>query len=195
MLVEVCDITVSEQRQAMGERLLHLHPKLDVLENNAGAKTSTDLPTDTDIDTAMKNDMALNFTTPVALTTTLLPHFRDQHQAALIYMSTGLVYLSRPSQAFYCSAKAALHAYSESLAWSLKGSSVEVYEVFLTLVDTNFHQGRLPANISAISAAEAADLSLKGIRKHKSHTHIGNAGLARWISVIAPQYGMEIVTR
>ncbi len=193
--IEVCDITIPVQRNAMVTRILNAHPGLNVLINNAGAKQSTDLLHGSNTEAAMTPDMALNFTAPVALTTALLPHLQKQPHAAVISMSSGLVYLPKAAQAFYCAAKAALHSYSQSLSWVLRDSAVDVYEIFLTLVDTNFHQGKLPTNIPAISAGEAARVSIQGLRRGKKQIHIGKAGPARWLSVLAYQRGMAVVNR
>lgn len=193
--IEQCDITNEEHRRGLLARILPLYPDLNVLVNNAGGKTSTDLLNGTAIKDAMANDMALNFTAPAALCTDLLKHLQKQPRAAIINMSTGLVYLPKAAQAFYCAGKAALHSYSQSLRWALNGTHVEVYEVFLTLVDTAFHHGKLPTNIPAISAEEAARYTLDGLSEDKKQIHIGKAALARWFSVLAPQKGMAIVNR
>lgn len=193
--IEVCDVTEEEQRRQLVDRVLGSFPGLNVLVNNAGGKVSTNLLDDTDLKAAMAHDMALNFTAAASLSIDFLPHLREQERAAIVNMTTGLVYLPKAAQTFYCAGKAALHSYTESLRWSLKGSNVTVYEVFHTLVNTHFHQGKLPTNIPAISAEEAARLTLDGLRKGKERNHIGKAALARWISVLAPKKGMAIVNK
>lgn len=190
---EVCDVTDVEQRQAMLQRVLSLLPQLDILVNNAGAKTPTDLRTGEDAALAMHQDMALNFTAPASLTLELLPHLRERPDAAIVNMTTGLIYLAKAEQAFYCAAKSALHSFSQSLRWSLRGSTVAVHEVMLTLVDTSFHRGALPNNIPAISAHEAAELTLAGLRRGRSEIRVGKAGLARWLALLAPARGLAVV--
>ncbi len=110
-------------------------------------------------------------------------------------MTTGLVYLPKAEQAFYCAAKAALHSYTQSLGWALRQSAVEVYEISLPLVNTNFHQCDLPNNIQSIQPDKAANKALHGIRNGKRQVYVGKAALARWLSVIAPDKGMAIVNR
>lgn len=192
---EVCDVTNEIERRALVERVLRLHPQLNVLINNAGAKRHTDLLGDDGLGKAMAHDMALNFEAPVALCTELLPHFRSRPRAAIVNITSGLVYLAKAEQAFYCAAKAALHSYTQSLRWALRGSTVDVIEVYLTLVNTNFHQGNTPRNIPSISPAEAASLTLGGIRRGKKEIYIGKASLARWLSVLAPDKGLRVVNQ
>lgn len=193
--IETCDITVEEQRQNLVTRLLHRYPDFNVLINNAGGKINTNLLAGRANKEAMIYDMALNFTAPAALCTELLTHLTQQPHSSIVNMSTGLVYLPKATQAFYCAGKAALHSYTESLRWSLSDTNVAVYEVFLTLVDTHFHQGKLPADMRAISAEQAAEHTLNGLRKDRNRIHIGKAALARWISLLAPQRGMAIVNK
>lgn len=192
---EACDVTDVAQRHAMVQRLLHQYPRLNVLINNAGAKRRTDLLSNEGTSGAMAHDMALNFEAPVALSTELLPHLRSVPNAAIINMTTGLVHLPKAEQAFYCAAKAALHSYTQCLRWALKGSTVSVYEVLLSLVDTRFHQGRLPEGVRAIRPEQAARQALKGIRRGKAEVYVGKAALAPWLAVFAPKAGMSIVNR
>ncbi len=195
LLTHVCDITDPVQRRAMIGWLLRSHPDFDVLVNNAGSKRFTDLLSGRDLESAMTDDLAVNFTAPIMLTMELLPHLRSRPEAAIVNMTTGLVYLPKAEQAFYCAAKAALHSYSQSLRWVLGDSPVAIHEVLLTLVATNFHGGQVPTNIKAISPDEAARLALKGIRQGEREISIGKAALAPWLALFAPQRGMGIVNR
>lgn len=193
LLVEQCDLTDERQRNALVARLLESYPQLDLLINNAGGKQPVDLLEGADNDSAMARDLALNFIAPAALCSALLPQLRARPRAAIVNITTGLVYLPKAEQAFYCAAKAALHSYSQSLRWRLQDTSVEVYEVLMPLVDTRFHLGRLPDSVPAISAEQAARLTLQGIRAGRLQISPGKSGLARWLALLAPQRGMRLV--
>jgi len=192
---EVCDVTDEVQRDGLVRRVLRTHPKLNVLVNNAGSRHRVDLRTGDGVDSALNSDIALNFIAPAALCTKLLNHLQSQPHAAVVNISTGLVYLPKAIQPFYCAAKSALHSYTQSLRWALQGSSVRVFEVMMALVDTKFHQGELPGTIKAMHPREAARLTVEGIRQDKDEIHIGKAALARWVSFAAPGKGMEIINR
>lgn len=195
ILTEVCDVTDEIQRDALVKRVLNSHPRLNVLINNAGGRHRIDLLRGDGIEAALNYDTVLNFIAPASLCGKLIEHFQTQPKAAIVNISTGLVYLPKAVQPFYCTAKSALHSYTKSLRWALKGSSVRVFEVFMTLVDTNFHKGELPKTIRAMSAQEAARLTLKGIGRGAEEIHIGKAALARWIALAAPRKGMAFVNR
>lgn len=190
-----CDITDSAQRAQLVRRLGEDFPELNVLINNAGGKSPADLLDPADAESALAMDMALNFAAPVMLATQLLSGLRARPRAAVVNVTTGLVYLPKAEQAFYCAAKAALHSYSRSLRWALRDSKVEVCEVLLPLVDTNFHRGRLPRNIRAISAERAAELVLRGIARGAPELRPGRSALARWLDFLAPHRGLAAVNR
>jgi uncharacterized oxidoreductase len=193
LITEVCDVTDAGQRQALVDSVLRRHPRFNVLINNAGGRQRVALASGDAALGAMNSDLALNFTAPVVLCQELLHHLRSQPRAAIVNVTTGLVHLPKAAQPFYCAAKAALHSYTWSLRWALRGSSVRVFEVFMTLVDTNFHQGALPKTTTAIAAGEAARLTLNGIRRDREDIAIKGASLARWLAFAAPGAGMAIV--
>jgi uncharacterized oxidoreductase len=195
VMTEVCDITDEAQRDELVERVLRKYPKLNILVNNAGSRHRIYLRNGDDIESDLNADLSVNFVAPVSLSGKLLKHLQEQPRAAIVNISTGLVYLPKATQPFYCAAKAALHSYTRSLRWALQNSRVRVFEVMMTLVDTNFHQGDLPRNIKAMSPREAARLTLEGILRDEEEIHIGKAALARWVALVAPKKGMAIVNK
>lgn len=195
LVTEQCDVTDKAQRDALVERVLRNHPQLNVLINNAGGRHRVDMLSERDLEAALAADTELNYIAPAALCSKLTAHLCSRPQSAIVNVSTGLVYLPKAAQPFYCAAKSALHSYTQSLCWALRNSSVRVHEVMMSLVDTNFHQGELPRTIKSISAAEAARLTLKGLAKGSTEIHIGKAAMARWIAFAAPGKGMSIVNR
>ncbi len=193
LITEVCNVTDEGGRDELIRRVLLGNPKLNVLVNNAGGRRRVDLRTGDGVDSALDSDLALNFIAPAALCGKLLPHLQAQPRAAIVNISTGLVYLPKAVQPFYCAAKAALHSYTQSLRFAMQGSPVRVFEVFMTLVDTNFHQGELPGTIKAMKPQEAALQTVQGIRRDKEEIYIGKAALARWLAFAAPAKGMAIL--
>lgn len=195
--VYACDVTSPDQRRTLRERVLAAHPGLDVIINNAGGRQRVDLASDSEaeIDDALRLDLALNFSAPVSLCAELLDQLRTRPEAAIVNVTTGLVYLPKAAQPFYCAAKAALRSYTRSLRWALRGTSVRVFEALLPLVATNFHQGDLPGTMPAMSAPEAARGVLRGVARDRSEIHVGKAGLARWIDFVAPRRGLKIINR
>jgi uncharacterized oxidoreductase len=71
------------------------------------------------------------------LTDALLPHFLRQPEAAVITVTSGLAYVPLAMTPTYGATKAAIHSYTQSLRYQLKGTSVEVKELVPPYVRTH----------------------------------------------------------
>lgn len=188
-----CDVTEEVQLQALAAETLATYPKLSILINNAGGRQPIDVIGDRRLVSARNADLALNFTAPVAVCQHFMQHLRAQPSAAIVNVTTGLIYLPKAAYPFYCAAKAALHSYTLSLRWALRGTNLSVFEALMPLVDTNFHQGDLPKTTRAMSAKAAAEHCLKGIAADLFEIHVGKSKLMRWLALLVPQKGMAII--
>lgn len=116
---------------------------IDLLVNNAGMpkrRTVADLTT-AEVDAVM----ALNYSSPVRLTMALLPRMLERGGPAdIVNVSSVAARLAPAGEAAYAASKAALTAFSESLAVELWASPVSVHVVNPGVIDTElFH---LPGN-------------------------------------------------
>ncbi len=68
--------------------------------------------------------------------------------AAIVNVSPGLALVPKQTASIYCASKAALHSFSKTLRWQLEGTSVKVFEVLPSAVDTAMTAGRGRAKIS-----------------------------------------------
>jgi len=195
LVTEICDVTDEAQRNAFVERVLSTYPELNILVNNAGGRNVVDLTSGDGVIEALRSDTELNYHAPVSMCTRLLGHLRTRQSAAIVNITSGLVYIPKTAYPFYCAAKSALHSYTMSLRRELKGSDVRVFEVFMALVDTKFHKGGLPRSTRAISAEEAAVETLRGLARGKEDIYIGKSSLVRWLGFFAPDKGMGMVNR
>jgi uncharacterized oxidoreductase len=195
VVTEICDLTDEAQRHALVERVLGSHPELNVLINNAGGKSVIDITGGDAVTAALQSDTDLNYIAPVSLCSMLLGHLQGRKNAVIVNITSGLVFLPKVAYPFYCAAKAALHSYTRSLRWKLRGTDVRVFEVLMALADTNFHQGALPKTIRALSAEEASAETLRGLARRKEEIYIGKSAMGRWIEFLAPAKGLDIINR
>ncbi len=88
--------------------------------------------------------MAINYLSPVRLTLALLPQMLARASGRIINLSSVAATLSSPGESAYDASKAALTAFSESMAVDLWQSGIKVLVVYPGLVDTELFS--LPDN-------------------------------------------------
>lgn len=127
--------------------LIHQHPRLNVLINNAGIMKPENLADGSDNSTAIDSTIATNLAAPLHLTAALLPHFKKQPHATVITVTSGLAFMPLALTPTYCATKAAIHSWTQSLRHQLRDTSVEVLELAPPYVQTELmgpHQTQDP---------------------------------------------------
>jgi uncharacterized oxidoreductase len=116
-------------------------PSLNVLVNNAGIMRHEKLLAQ-QADLADAEAMvATNLLGPIRLTAALLPLLRKQPHSTILNVSSGLAFLPLALTPTYCATKAAIHSYTLSLRYQLKGTTTEVLELIPPYVATNLMDG------------------------------------------------------
>lgn len=114
------------------------YPALNAVIYNAGIMRTENLLTASG-DNALavaEATLATNLLGPIRLNTALLPLLLAQPQATVMTVSSGLAFVPLASTPTYCATKAAIHSYTQSLRYQLKGSSVQVLELAPPYVQT-----------------------------------------------------------
>ncbi len=131
-------------------RVLHEHPAVNVLFNNAGIMRSEELGHTRRLDDA-EATIATNLLGPIRLTNALIDHLVQQPDAVIINTSSGLGFVPLLTSPTYSATKAAVHSYTVSLREVLK-DRVEVIELIPPAVQTKLtpgqesREGYLPLN-------------------------------------------------
>ena len=113
------------------------HPTLNVLINNAGIMRIDKLGDLANVEAIVTT----NLLGPIRLTAALLPQLQKQPYSAIINVSSGLAFVPLAPTLTYCATKAAIHSYTESLRYRLKGSTTEVLELIPPYVATDLMSG------------------------------------------------------
>jgi len=121
---------------AVARDLVAKYPKLNVLINNAGIMHLDDVSGGIDDDVAVAT-VTTNLLGPIRMTAALVEHLKNQESAAVINLSSVLGFVPLAMAAIYSSTKAAMHSYSLSLRYKLRGSSVSVLEIAPPWVQTD----------------------------------------------------------
>ncbi len=128
---------------------------IDILVNNAGIPKRRHV---SKLDAAtVESVMAINYLSPVRLTLALLPQMLARGSGRIINLSSVAATLSSPGESAYDGSKAALTAFSESMAVDLWQSGVKVLIVYPGLVDTELFS--LPDNDPVIAAVDPIPVS------------------------------------
>jgi uncharacterized oxidoreductase len=135
------------------ERIVRNHPSLNVLVNNAGIMKPENLREGDDFSTA-EATVTTNLLAPLRLTAALLPHLRQQPSAVVMNVSSGLAFVPLAPTPTYCATKAAIHSWSQSLRWQLRGTSVEVLELIPPYVQTELQGARQKEDPRAMPLAD-----------------------------------------
>jgi uncharacterized oxidoreductase len=110
------------------------YPELNVVVNNAGIQRVEHL-TATNVGLA-EQSIAINLVGPIRLISTLLPALLRKPRAAIVNVTSGLAFMPSALTPTYCASKAALHSYTQSLRFQLRGTPVEVIEIIPPHVQT-----------------------------------------------------------
>jgi uncharacterized oxidoreductase len=142
----------------VAQKLIAEHPKLNVLINNAGIMKIDDAAGVID-EGVLSSTIATNLLGPIRMTGALIEHLKKQDPATVINVTSGLAFVPLAMTAVYSSTKAALHSYTQSMRYKLKGSSVSVLELAPPWVQTELLNGT--ADPRAQPLAEFIDETMK----------------------------------
>ena len=142
MASAVLDVADPEAIQAFAARVTQDHPALNVLVNNAGIMKVEDVLAEPFDLSDCEATVETNLLGPIRLTAALLPHLRRQPVAAVVNLTSGLAFVPRADTPTYSATKAAMHSYTQSLRFLLRGTSVQVVELAPPLVATDLTPGQ-----------------------------------------------------
>lgn len=126
---------------AVAEKLIGVYPALNVLINNAGIMKPDHIEGAVD-DAAVLSIVTTNLLGPIRVTSAFVEHLKGQGSATIINVTSGLAFVPLAPTATYCATKAALHSYTQSLRFLLKGTGVRVLELAPPYVQTDLMNGK-----------------------------------------------------
>lgn len=177
----VADLAEGSDRDRLIEYLTDGRP-LDVLINNAGTMTDIDLH-DRCAMLAMERELALDLSAPINLTISLLPLLLGRPEAAVVNVSTGLVYAPFGRTPGYATAKAGVHAFSQALRHQTRRDFLHVLEVLPPTVETELTSGYSGSKIKPDAVGAAV---VKALAKGTTELRIGQAKFLYAVARMAP---------
>ena len=184
-----CDISIEAEQKRLASWIKIHHPDLTVLINNAAIVNRTDFITDNESPNKLSGEIATNLTAPIHLIKLLYPILIKNNNAAILNITSGLIYTPRSIYPFYNATKSALHAFTQVIRHQLQHEPIKIIEVMFPAVDTPWHKGHAPK--SSISAQKAISEMIKGIEHNKSEIKVGAVKLLYYLSRITPKFAFK----
>jgi short-subunit dehydrogenase len=177
--VHPCNLADTDDIDRMAREALEEHEAVDILVNNAGKSIRRSVDRAYDRFHDYQRTMQLNYFGPVKLILDLLPKMRERGSGHIINISTIGLQVNTPRFSAYVASKAALDAFSRSMAPEVIGDGVHVTTVYMPLVRTPMiAPTKIYDRFPTLTPDEAADLITEAIRKRPKRigTTIGTLG-------------------
>ena len=135
------DIENAASIRAFAAKLTADYPKLNVVIQNAGIMRVENFKAQPEGLADAESIIATNLLGPVRLTAALLPVLQKQSSSAIMTVTSGLAFVPLAPTPTYCATKAAIHSYTQSLRYQLRGTTTEVLELIPPYVQTDLLNG------------------------------------------------------
>jgi short-subunit dehydrogenase len=177
--VHPADLSDPDDIDRLAAEVLEQHGRVDILVNNAGKSIRRSVSRSYDRFHDYQRTMQLNYFGPVKLILDLLPTMRERSSGHIINISTMGLQTNTPRFSAYLASKAALDAFSRSIAAEIIDDGVHITTVYMPLVRTPMiAPTKVYDRFPTLSPEEAADLITDAIRKRPKRvgTTLGNLG-------------------
>jgi short-subunit dehydrogenase len=177
--VHPCNLTDTDDLDRMAAEVLERYGRVDIIVNNAGKSIRRSVSNSYDRFHDYQRTMQLNYFGPVKLILDLLPGMRECGSGHIINVSTIGLQTNTPRFSAYLASKAALDAFSRSIAPEIIDDGVHVTTVYMPLVRTPMiAPTKIYDRFPTLSPEEAAHLIAEAIRKRPKRiaTTLGNIG-------------------
>jgi uncharacterized oxidoreductase len=135
------DIESAAGIRAFAARIAKDYPALNVVINNAGIMRPEILKNQKDDLVDAEAIVTTNLLGPIRLSAALLPLLRKQPHSVIMNVSSGLAFVPLALTPTYCATKAAIHSYTQSIRYQLRGTNTEVLELVPPYVQTDLMGG------------------------------------------------------
>lgn len=135
MKAAVLDVQDAAAVERFAKSAAQDYPGLNVLINNAGIMIPENL-NEPDF-SVVASIVETNLLAPIRLTLALLPALKRQPHATVMNVSSGLAFVPMALTPTYCATKAAIHSWTQSLRYQMRGTNLQVKELIPPYVQTD----------------------------------------------------------
>lgn len=181
-----CDVTSDEQIKALLDQCKEEFNGIDILINNAGIFNIFDYKNGKLSIEQQVKEIDINFKGAIKMVHYFLPLLLEHKEAAIVNVSSGLAFVPLTAAPVYCATKAAIHSWTRSIRWQLKGTGIKVFELMPPLVDTSMVQEL--KGFPKMQLDELATKFMMGFKHDKFEITPGPAGQLKMLSKWAPGF-------
>jgi NAD(P)-dependent dehydrogenase (short-subunit alcohol dehydrogenase family) len=177
--VHPCDLSEMEDIDRMADEVLAQHGRVDILVNNAGRSIRRSVALSYDRFHDYERTIQLNYFGAVRLILKLLPGMRERKSGQIINVSSIGVQTNTPRFSAYVASKAALDAFSRSIASEIVDDNVSVTAIYMPLVRTPMiGPTKMYDRFPTLTPGEAADMICEAIihKPKRIATPLGTLG-------------------
>lgn len=140
-----CDVAETESFIEILRKIETRHGRIDILINNAAIGG----PSDANADLASYREvMEVNYFAAVAATLAVLPGMMQRREGVIVNVSSDSGRAPGPEEVAYTASKAALSAFSESVAFYAEQGRVRIHALYPGWVPTQMGQGAVDSGMS-----------------------------------------------
>lgn len=140
LIIFRCDIANAGSRRDLLDWLKVEHPQLNILINNAGVQFHRNVHGSNPFD-GIDEEIGINFTAQVHMIGDLFSLLRQQSQATIVNVTSGLAFSPMADIPVYSATKAAMHSFTLSLRHQLRNTNIKVIELAPPMIDTSLGGG------------------------------------------------------
>ena len=187
------DVSDPEAIAALHASVVSEFPRLDTLINNAGIMRNLKLNQAQSLDDITR-EIEINFSGPVRMIQTFLPHLRTRQSALIVNVSSGLAFVPFPAAPVYSATKAAMHSFTQSLRIQLNGTRVTVVELAPPGVETSLFRGEFAEEMRGEKGMDVTVLvskAMAAMEAGKLEVRPGLSKLLKIMSRVAPEFMLK----
>jgi uncharacterized oxidoreductase len=158
------------------------------LVNNAGRFVERDFTTEADPTIGLDQEVALNLTAPIQLTSEVLARWPTIE--TIVFVTSGFALVSPTRAPTYGAVKAGLHGFAEGLRRQLASRGTHVLELLPTTTDT---PGTATETRKKMTTAEVATVTLNAIAHRRQMAMPGPMKLLPTLLRIAPSLTKRMI--
>jgi uncharacterized oxidoreductase len=190
------DVSQPSEIALLHREVLAKFPTLSVVINNAGIMRNLNLNVTDPSDVIREIDIDLSG--PILLNQLFLPHLKQQKEALIVSVSSGLALIPFTISPVYSAAKAGLHAYTRCLRAQMKDTSVRVIELLPPGAETPLFRGEFEKEMKGQKGMDVTVLvkqAIAGIEADRDEIRPGLTKVLGVMSRLAPNFMMAQIAK